>query len=91
VTVTIELFGIPRQRAGIAQCQFAFDGDQVALGEVLARLAEQYPDFAADCIRSNRLAPGYVANLRGERFVSDPATILGDGDALLILSADAGG
>ena len=39
----------------------------------------------------DRLHPAFVANLNGDRFVSDPATPLGDDDCVLILSADAGG
>ena len=35
--------------------------------------------------------PRFVANLNGDRFVSDPATPLGEDDCVLILSADAGG
>jgi molybdopterin converting factor small subunit len=32
-----------------------------------------------------------MANLNGQRFVTDPATALKPGDAILILSTDAGG
>jgi molybdopterin converting factor small subunit len=38
-----------------------------------------------------RLHPSLVANLNGDRFISDPATPLGDSDRVLILSADVGG
>ena len=38
-----------------------------------------------------RLHPSLAANLNGDRFISDPATPLGDGDRVLILSSDAGG
>lgn len=89
--ITVEFFGIPRQRAGVAQCELDMPGEATTLGAVLIRLKDSFPELAADCLRHDHLAPGYTANLCGERFVTDPATVLRDGDALLILSADAGG
>ena len=44
-----------------------------------------------ELIAADRLQPSFVANLNGDRFVSDPGTPLGEGDSVLILSADAGG
>lgn len=87
MSVTIEFFGVPRSRAGVAKT--TADGD--SLGDVLAGLLERFPRLAEACFDGDRLRPGYVANVNGERFVSDPATSLKAGDALLILSADAGG
>jgi molybdopterin converting factor small subunit len=40
----------------------------------------------AGCLRSS-----FVANLNGDRFVTDPKTRLSSRDCVLILSADAGG
>jgi len=48
------------------------------------------PSFR-ELIVTDRLHPACVANLNGDRFISDPATPLGEHDSLLILSADAGG
>lgn len=86
-TIHVELFGIPRQRAGTA-CVEARGG---RLADVLADLAARYPRLAECCIDGDRLRPGYVASLGGRRFVSDPQTQLLPGEAVLILSADAGG
>ncbi len=91
MTLTIEFFGIPRQRTGVAQCELTFAAEAVTLETVLAELGRRFPPFADDCLQRGHLAPGYAANLSGERFISDPATLLHDGDELLILSADAGG
>jgi molybdopterin converting factor small subunit len=44
-----------------------------------------------EIIVADRLHPAFVANLNGDRFVCDPRTPLTGGDAILILSADAGG
>ncbi len=85
--ITVELFGIPRTRAGIAKT--TTQGD--FLGEVLVDLAARYPELAKTCIDGRNLRPGYTANLRGEQFVTDPETVLKDGDTLLLLNLDAGG
>lgn len=93
--VTVELYGIPRQRVGVAR--LVANGD--TLGSVLADLARRFPDFAQDCLANIdggspgnvRLQPQFAANLGGERFLCEPTTPLNDGDCLLILSADAGG
>jgi molybdopterin converting factor small subunit len=98
--IEIELYGIPRQRAGVQRTQV----QAVRLGDALARLADQFPAMAADCFtspgiaaagRSRRhavlLRPEFAANISGDRFVRDPETPLSAGDVLLILSADCGG
>lgn len=87
MSISVELFGIPRARAGVATTTVA--GSQ--LGDVLDELALRYPALAETCIDRRRLRPGYVANLGGDRFVTDPETPLAAGETLLILSADAGG
>ena len=45
----------------------------------------------SEIIQRDRLHPAFVANLNGDRFVTDPGTPLRAGDNVLILSADAGG
>lgn len=87
VTVKVELFGIPRARAGTA-CTTAVGND---LGDILSDLATRFPDLAHSCIQGRHLNPGFTANLSGHRFVTDPETLLNDGDSVLILSLDAGG
>jgi molybdopterin converting factor small subunit len=82
----VEFLGVPRHRAGIAD----LDVDAATLGELLRTLAARVPGFDELIVR-DRLHPACVANLNGDRFVSDPATPLRAGDSLLILSADAGG
>ena len=82
----VEFFGVPRQRAGIS----ALDMEAATLGQLLHALAQEIPSLR-ELITVDRLRPGFVANLNGDRFVSDPKTPLGDHDSVLILSADAGG
>jgi molybdopterin converting factor small subunit len=86
--ITVELFGIPRQRAGVAKTE----AQGRRLDEVVADLGRRFPRLAQECFNeSGGLKSGTLANLNGRRFVTDPSTALEPGDALLILSADAGG
>ncbi len=87
MTVTVEFYGIPKQRAGVASA--AVDGRR--LDEVLRELGRRFPTLGEACFEDGRLRTGYVANLNGARFVTDPATPLSPGDSLLILTADVGG
>jgi hypothetical protein len=91
MTLIIELYGIPRQRAGCARCELYFGKGSVTLREALIGLAKKFPALGQECICDGQLAPSCTANLGGERFISDPDDLLTDGSALLILSADAGG
>jgi len=82
----VEFLGVPRERAGISELEVQAD----TLGQLLGVLAAQLPGLGA-LIAADRLHPSLVANLNGDQFVSDPRTPLGEGDCVLILSADAGG
>ena len=82
----VEFLGVPRQRAGISELEVHAD----TLGQLLGALAAQFPTLG-ELIAVDRLHPAFVANLNGDRFVSDPGTQLGEDDCLLILSADVGG
>jgi molybdopterin converting factor small subunit len=82
----VEFLGVPRQRAGISELEVQAD----TLGQLLGTLAARIPSLG-DLIAADRLHSSFVANLNGDRFVSDPGTPLGENDCVLILSADAGG
>jgi molybdopterin converting factor small subunit len=82
----VEFFGVPRERAGISELEVHAD----TLGQLLGTLAARMPSLCA-IIEHDRLHPAFVANLNGDRFVTDPRTPLGTDDCVLILSADAGG
>ena len=85
--VTVELFGIPRSRAGVAKTT----AQGTLLGDILLDLANRFPGLAQDCIDGRRLRAGYTVNLGGNRFVSAPDTAIGPGDTVMLLSLDAGG
>ncbi|MCC7417663.1 MAG: MoaD/ThiS family protein [Acidobacteria bacterium] len=82
----VEFMGIARERAGTAEVTFP----AATLGQMLAMLSTRFP-MLGDIVNGERLQPAFVANLNGDRFVSDPATPLVEDDSVLILSADAGG
>ncbi len=82
----VEFLGVPRERAGIAELDVKAD----TLGHLLGTLAARMPALA-ELIALDRLHPSLVANLNGDRFITDPGTPLRDDDCVLILSADAGG
>ena len=85
--ITIELFGVPRLRAGTARVQL----EAASLAAALRALGRICPALDGAVIAGAALHPAYRACLNGEQFVSDPATPLADGDVLLLLSADVGG
>ncbi len=85
----VEFLGIPRQRAGVAELEI----EAATLGQLLDALVARYPSLA-DLVSAgpaDRLGPLVVANLNGDRFVTDPRTRLAETDRVLLLSADAGG
>ncbi len=82
----VEFLGLARERAGVAELDLHVE----TLGQLLLALAGRFPSLA-ELITTNGLQPSVVANLNGDRFVSDPRTRLKEDDSVLILSADAGG
>jgi molybdopterin converting factor small subunit len=86
-TVTVEFFGIPRQRAGCAE--LSVEASTVA--ELLVAVENACPGLAGLVRPDGRLAPNYLLSVDGKRFVSAPDTPLRSGERLLLLSADAGG
>ena len=82
----VEFLGVPRERAGVSELELQAD----TLGQLLGALAARFPSLG-ELITADRLRPSFVANLNGDRFVSDPRTRLREDDCVLILSADAGG
>jgi molybdopterin converting factor small subunit len=82
----VEFLGVPRQRAGVSEIEVQAD----TLGQLLGLLSARIPSFS-ELITVDRLHSALVANLNGERFISDPQTPLRHDDSVLILSADAGG
>ena len=85
--ITIELFGVPRLRAGVGSVQV----DAGSLAAALRGLGRLCPALDGPVVAGGTLHPAYLACKNGTEFVSDPATTLGDGDVLLVMAADVGG
>jgi molybdopterin converting factor small subunit len=85
--ITIELFGVPRLRAGTE----AVSVEARSLGEALAALGEACPALASALLHDGKLSPHFLVALNGRQFTADPGTALSPGDVLVLLSADAGG
>ena len=85
--VTIELFGVPRLRAGLARLSV----EASSVGEALGALGRACPALAGTVLAGGGVHAAYRLSVNGERFVSDPAEPLAEGDALILLSADVGG
>jgi sulfur-carrier protein len=85
--VTVELFGIARHRAGLAEL-FA-EGRTV--GQLLQAVALTCPGLRGLMNADGTLSRQYLVSVDGERFVADPDEEFPSGSRLLILGADAGG
>ncbi len=91
MSVRVELFGIPRQRAGQAVVELEVCEESICLGNVVLQLAKLFPDLAEECFEGEQLQTGYVASIGGRKFVRSPDTKIPAGESLLIMSADSGG
>jgi molybdopterin converting factor small subunit len=92
MAIFVEFYGVARRWAGVPNLRLELSGQQTTLGDVLQRLSDSAAASDGDVIcRRGALHPTLSANLDGNRFISDPATPIHDGQCLLILSADAGG
>lgn len=87
MAVTIELFGIPRRRAGVEQLNV----DAARLDEALQAAIEACPRLRECLTPDGRLRAGYLVNLNGRMFTTDVSSALQEGDRVILLSADVGG
>jgi molybdopterin converting factor small subunit len=85
--VIVELFGVPRLRAGCAEVRVVAGN----VAEVLAALERACPGLGGLTRPTGQVAPHYLLSLDGQRFLHDPQEVLAPGSRVLLLSADAGG
>lgn len=85
--VIIELFGVPRLRAGVGSLTV----EAATVGEALVALGRACPVLLGSVLTGGVLDPAYTVNINGERFVTDPTTSLAEGDSLILLTMDVGG
>ena len=86
-SVLIELYGVPRLRAGRRQCRVR----ATCVREAMAALEREFPQLSGDVMVRGWPLPAYRLALNGQIFVTDPAMQLADGDSLVLVAADAGG
>jgi molybdopterin converting factor small subunit len=84
--ITVEFYGIPRQRAG--RSDLAVKARTVT--ELLRAVETACPDLTL-LEADGRIAPHIRISVDGQRFVSDLGEELTPGARVLILSADVGG
>ncbi|MBA61665.1 MAG: hypothetical protein CMJ76_04800 [Planctomycetaceae bacterium] len=89
--IKIEYFGIPRQRVGVASESYEFDGEETGIHDILRAVADKHPAFQQHCMDGETINKHMVVNLNGNQFFQSQDGVTRDGDALLILSMDAGG
>jgi len=87
----VELYGIPRQRAGTELMCVTAGPEGIRLRDIFAELTRQSPDLADACFDQGALKTEYLASIDGETFVTDPQVLVMPGQSLLLFSADAGG
>ena len=85
--LTVEFYGIPRQRAGRAELLVS----ATTVAEALAAVERDCPGLKKLTERDGRLCPQYLVSVDGEQFVTDLQQEMRPGGRLLLLSADAGG
>lgn len=86
--VYVELFGVPRLRAGASRLAV----EAADLGEALRALSRSCPALLGSVLSSEgTLHPAFTLNLNGLKFTTDPSTPLRDGDSLILLAVDVGG
>ena len=86
-TITIELFGMPRARAGVRELVVSAG----TVGEALAEVIAKCPALADVVNADGGLGSQYLLSFDGQRFVSNVSQPLQPGGRLLLLSSDAGG
>jgi molybdopterin-guanine dinucleotide biosynthesis protein A/molybdopterin converting factor small subunit len=92
VSVTVELFGVPRLLAKTKAVSLSLP-QEATLSQVFSALAERLPILVGRVISSDggNLFSGYACNVNGLEFVRSPSAKVNPGDRIFILSADAGG
>ena len=66
----VEFLGIPRERAGVAEVEL----DAETLGQALTSLVARFPALR-ELVTESGLHASIAANLNGDAFVSDLATV----------------
>jgi len=85
--VVVELYGLPRLRAGAERIELAAGRLEV----LLAALALALPGLVPDIIADGQLTEHALIAIDGRSLIVDPAAEIPDGAVLVMISAQAGG
>jgi molybdopterin converting factor small subunit len=85
--VVIELYGVPRLRAGVGEVAVT----AATVREALRELERNCPGLAGLLGPGGRLAPQYLLSIDGREFVAELSRPVRAGERLVLLTADAGG
>lgn len=85
--VVIELYGLPRLRAGAERCELPAG----PLHAVLVALAGALPGLVPDILRDGRLTEHALIAIDGRDLLVERDTMIVDGTVLVLISAQAGG
>lgn len=87
MSVTVELYGLPRLRAGADRCEVPAG----RLRDVLRDLAARLPGLVPDIIQGDALGEHALIAIDGRDLVIDLDHPCPDGTILVMISAQAGG
>ena len=85
--ITVEFFGVPRQRAGCASTLVAAR----TVAEALVAVEKQHPGLRGLLGADGSVAAQYRVSIDGQQFITRPDVAVQPTQHILILSADAGG
>lgn len=90
-SVTVEIYGNARLLSGRSEVELRLPA-RASAPDVAARLAREAPELVGEVLDpGGGLAPSYVLNLNGRRFLTESASSIGDRDRILLFSSQAGG
>ncbi len=85
--VTIELYGLPRLRAGAERIELPAG----PLHTLLTGLAGALPGLVPDILRNGALTEHALIAVDGRDLLVDPLAMISDGSVLVLISAQSGG
>ena len=89
--IKIELFGIPRLRAGVAEFFVSLKELPCPLQDVFREIDKTMPALGKEIFTQGKLRAEFIANISGRQFTRSPDAEVLESDSVLILSSDAGG
>ena len=90
-SVTVEIYGNARLLSGRSEVRVTLP-ERACASDVAERLARAAPELVGEVVdASGCLAPSYVLNLNGRRFLTESSAPIGESDRILLFSSQAGG